>query len=456
MKVDMLKSLFVVQTILLLFLPITADHFNKSLTFSLTDAPERAPRYFGGLHFNRPAIPFGKAMGKAIKEKGKFGKGYRIKKVVIDPGHGGHDPGCLGGRSYEKNLALAISKKLAANFKESYPGIEVIMTRDKDVFIPLHKRAEIANQNNADLFISLHCNYMPKASYVVGSETYVLGQHRMEENLEVAMRENASVLLEDNYEANYGYDPNSPEGHIMLSMFQNAYLEQSILFAEKVEHKMQNSAKRNSRGVKQAGFLVLRATAMPSVLIETGFLSNAKEERYLKTEAGQQQVANAILAAFQDYKNELEGVRPSEADIATTKPIKPAAVFKEPEQEPKKVLVQKSAPATPPPAAPVAKENPSVPATIPPHLIQFRVQLAASPTPLDISQPIWQNLDYLIQVSNEAGMYKYQARNLKSFDEAISAKNKLKQIGFPDAFVVAYYNGQRINVDKAKQLLGIQ
>ncbi|KAA3639203.1 MAG: N-acetylmuramoyl-L-alanine amidase, partial [Bacteroidetes bacterium] len=230
-----------------------------------------------------------------------------LKTLVIDPGHGGHDPGCLGKKSREKHIALSISKKLAAAIKKAHPDVKVILTRDSDVFIPLHKRAAIANRNNADLFISIHCNSMPPGNgHVHGTETYVMGLHTAQHNLDVAKRENASILLEADYEKNYDYDPNSPEGHILLSMFQNAYLEQSILFAEQVEKQFKAVTNRKSRGVKQAGFVVLKETTMPSVLIETGFLSNTKEENYLYTKKGQNQVAEAMLNAFSNYKSQVE------------------------------------------------------------------------------------------------------------------------------------------------------
>ena len=167
------------------------------------------------------------------------------------------------------------------------------MTRDKDVFVPLHQRAAIANRNDADLFISIHCNSFRGVAY--GSETYVLGPHRMADNLEVAKRENASILLEADYEKNYDYDPNSAEGHIIMSMYQNAYQEQSLLLADRIERNGQQAGKLRSRGVKQAGFLVLRETAMPSVLVETGYLTHAKDERILVSTSGQNSIANSCL-----------------------------------------------------------------------------------------------------------------------------------------------------------------
>jgi N-acetylmuramoyl-L-alanine amidase len=242
-----------IQTKIILYLPFVLALFNISLASANNNGPnpssEKTER------------------GKGIKDTQLQKTDYQIKTIVIDAGHGGHDPGCSGKNSREKHLALGVALKLAKNVREKHPNVNVILTRDADVFIPLHKRAAIANSNNADLFISIHCNYMPKLSYVQGSETYVMGLHTAEHNLDVAKRENSSILLEDNYEKNYDYDPNSPEGHIILSMFQNVFLAQSILFAEKVENMIHSSASRKSRGVKQAGFVVLKETTMLSVLI---------------------------------------------------------------------------------------------------------------------------------------------------------------------------------------------
>lgn len=237
-----------------------------------------------------------------------------IRTVVIDAGHGGRDPGCLGASSREKHIVLGIAQRFAALLRENFPELEVIMTRDDDTFIPLHVRAAIANRARADLFISIHANFMPGSQATKGSETYVMGLHTAEHNLSVAKRENAAILLEADYEANYDYDPNSDEGHILMAMVQSAYLDQSILFAEQVERQLE-AAGRKSRGVKQAGFVVLKETAMPSVLVESGFLSNRSEEAYLLSEAGQQEVANALLEAFRSYKQLLEGGNAAVANI---------------------------------------------------------------------------------------------------------------------------------------------
>ncbi len=225
-----------------------------------------------------------------FEENSKDGK----QIVVIDAGHGGHDPGTHGKNSKEKDIALQIALKLGQTLRSQSEDIEVIFTREKDVFIPLHERIGLANKKNADLFISIHCNYVGNPD-VCGTETFVMGLHKAEENLNVAKRENSSVLLESEYETHYeGYDPNSPVGHILLSMIQNVFLDNSIDVASKIESELISRKKTKSRGVKQAGFVVLKQATMPSVLVETGFLSNPKEEKYLLSKKGQKEMANGI------------------------------------------------------------------------------------------------------------------------------------------------------------------
>lgn len=229
----------------------------------------------------------------------------KVKTVVIDAGHGGKDPGAVVGTVKEKDIVLAVALKLGKKIKETYPDIEVVYTRETDKFLELSERSELANKKSADLFISLHCNHSSSVT-AAGSETFVMGNHMSDNNLEVAKRENSAILLEDNYKEQYeGFDPNSPESSILITLFQNVYLEQSILFASRVEeHLASRKSNNNSRGVKQAGFLVLWRTAMPSVLVELGFLSNAKERAYLVSESGKQELADKLFAAFEQYKKE--------------------------------------------------------------------------------------------------------------------------------------------------------
>ncbi|MCX7986581.1 MAG: N-acetylmuramoyl-L-alanine amidase [Bacteroidales bacterium] len=226
--------------------------------------------------------------------------------VVLDAGHGGEDPGALGKISKEKDITLAITLKLGKCIEENFPGVKVIYTRKTDVFIPLHERAEIANKNHADLFISIHAN-ATKNTDVFGMETYAMGLHTNEKNLEVAKKENAAIIFEKDYSLHYeGYDPNSPESFIIFSLMQNTFLAQSLDFAGHVQNRAREIASRNDRGVKQAGFLVLWKTTMPSVLIEVGYITNPQEEKYLASDEGQMQIAESICKAFGEYKRKIE------------------------------------------------------------------------------------------------------------------------------------------------------
>ena len=231
-----------------------------------------------------------------------------IKVVVIDAGHGGKDTGARGKISREKDIVLDITLELARKIKTEMPDVKVILTRASDKFVELNERSNIANRRKADLFISIHCNSLPKnKTSPAGTETFVMGLHKTDENLEVAKRENASILLEKNYEEKYkGFNPNSPLAYIMLANRQNAYIASSLSFAGKIERQFKKHADRNSRGVKQAGFMVLWQTAMPSVLVEAGFLSHSQEEKYLNSEEGQDEIAEAIFRAFKQYKEEVE------------------------------------------------------------------------------------------------------------------------------------------------------
>jgi len=231
-----------------------------------------------------------------------------VDVVVIDPGHGGRDRGCSGASSIEKLITLQLSKILKELIEEQIPDIKVILTREIDKFISLKKRAEIANSNHADIFISVHCNYLRNAKDFRGSETYVLGSEPNNESAEaVALRENISITLEESYLDSYGgYDPFSPEGFIMLSLFQNLFLDNSILLAQLVDTEFNKNMEVKSKGVKQGAFVVLKETNMPSILVETGYLSNKQEEALLSSPSGQQKISQAMLNAIVLYKHHVE------------------------------------------------------------------------------------------------------------------------------------------------------
>jgi N-acetylmuramoyl-L-alanine amidase len=347
-------------------------------------------------------------------------KDKKLKKVVIDAGHGGHDSGCHGSSAYEKHVALAVSLKLGKLIEQYFPDVEVVYTRKTDVFVELHRRAQIANENKADLFICIHCNSGPKTAY--GAETFVMGLHKTDDNLNVARRENAVILQEDNYEKKYdGFDPNSPEAHIIFSLYQNAYLFQSLFFAEKLQQQFKQNARRHDRGVKQAGFLVLYRTTMPAVLIETGFLTHSDEEQYLKSTAGQNQMAHSILNAFQHYKAWVEGT-------TDKRKLAPPEETEKQESEPKE---EKTATEIRPDKA----ENSSTPV--------FRVQIHSSPSQLNNNDPVFKGIKEIWSYEQDK-LFKYTVGKLDKVEDAIKLQAEMKTLGFKDAFVVAFRNNKRV------------
>jgi N-acetylmuramoyl-L-alanine amidase len=236
----------------------------------------------------------------------------KINTVVIDAGHGGKDSGTIGKVSKEKDIALKIALELGKTIENNLKDVKVIYTRTNDTFVELEERAQIANKNGANLFISIHCNSLPantpeaKKQSIHGTETYIMGMHTTEANFEVAKRENSVILLEDSKETYEGFDPKSPESYILFSLYQSAFLDNSLRLADKIEHQFKERVQRNSRGVRQAGFWVLYRTSMPSVLVEVGYLSNNNEEKYLSDSYGQTLIASGLFRAFRDYKNEIE------------------------------------------------------------------------------------------------------------------------------------------------------
>ena len=376
---------------------------------------------------------------------------YKVRKVVLDAGHGGKDPGCHGTSTKEKEIALAITLELGKKIEAAYPDVDVIYTREKDVFIPLNERAAIANRNKADLFISIHCNYIGARNRATGTETYVLGLHRAEDNLDVAKRENSAILLEDNFEKTYeGFDPYSAEGHIILSMFQNAHLHQSIVLANSVESAFKKLSHLPSRGVKQAGFLVLRETTMPSILIETGFLSTDADENFLMKDENQIKVADAIFKAFGNYKRDVEYQQKELADIAKESEVKDVAESKPaPKPETSKTETK---PVTSPvvadktgvaekketPKTDTSKTNSTAATT---SKVEYRIQVAASSMPnVDARYSVLTDLE----VIREGDLYKFVVGHFSSYEAAKPRLEALRTNGFSGCFIVTYQNGQRV------------
>lgn len=364
--------------------------------------------------------------------------GSAVQTVVIDAGHGGKDPGAIGpSKVREKDLTLKMALMLGNMIRENHPDVRVVYTRSTDVFLELYERAEIANRVKADLFISIHINAATNST-VKGSSTYVLGLHRSEANLEVAKRENAVIELEADRDKNYDFNPNTAEGHIIMSMKQNAFLEQSISMASRIEDYQDGSAEnRKTMGVKQAGFYVLYKTAMPSILTELGFISNSWEEKYLASEDGQKTIAWNLYQAFTDYKNDLEG--------------KPVKRIRKPEPE---LIV---------PAVTIentAEKKPEVPSTessasdvdTATNGVVFRIQMGASAKPGQHILSYKHSSGKLITEKLPNGMNRFMWGDFLTLAEAEKQLKGMKKI-FPDAFVTGYKDGKRLS---PKELSGYQ
>jgi len=348
-------------------------------------------------------------------------KNNKIRTIVIDPGHGGKDSGTMGTKrytQYEKHIALDISLKLGNYIKEAFPDIEIIYTRKTDVFLELWERTELANEKNADLFISVHCDGFtnPNPS---GASVFVMGMSKLKANMDVAMRENSVMYLEDNFKEKYdGFDPKSPESYIVFSLMQNTFLDQSISIAEKIEDEFANRAKRKSRGVKQAPFYVISRVNMPSILIEAGFLTNPKEEDFLNTELGKDHIASAIFRGFRSYKESVDGANISELDKSAVK---------------KKEIIK-----IPTPKKEITTDK-----------VAYKVQIGTYLKSM-LSDKYFMNLNVYEEIIN--GTYKYYVGNAYSKVSADNVKVKMSEKGFKGAFVVAFYQDKRISMQEALDL----
>lgn len=382
-------------------------------------------------------------------------RGEKIRTVVIDAGHGGKDTGALGAISKEKDLNLTVALLTGEYIKKNLPDVKVIYTRERDVFVTLNERAAIANRNNADVFISIHCNSAgSKGSSAVGAETFVLGEHKNAANLEVAKKENSSILYEEDAKEQYGdFDLNSPEAYIALSLFQQEYLNQSLQLAANVQEQFTKRVGRKDRGVQQAGFLVLWRTAMPSILIELGFISNAAEERFLASETGQEYMASAIYRAFRDFKASYEGnnvvaeakPEPVVKQEETPKPeIKPEPEVREeeaPKPETKPEPEVKPEPVVEPEPEPVV--SPNQPA------VCFKVQFATRDSDVPVSDKAFAKVREVDRYYYN-GAYRYTSGTFRSREEAAVRQAEVRKQGFSDAFVVAFINGERATIKEAE------
>lgn len=368
--------------------------------------------------------------------------------VVIDAGHGGKDPGAKGTTTKEKDINLAVALKLGNLIENNHNDVRVIYTRKNDRFVELDERANIANNNKANLFISIHTNALPKKSaHIKGTETYTLGLARNDENLTVAMRENSAILLEDNYKQRYeGFDPNSSESYIIFEFIQNNHVTQSVNLASEVQ-KCFTAAKRNNRGVRQAGFLVLRKTSMPSILIELGYISNREEERFMSTDQGKKQLATAIYNAFTKYKHEydrrqgfIKG-RSKAAPILqyTAEELPPAST---PASQKSSVGATTDAP---PPGSEAdilsRKQNASSSANKQGEVV-YKIQILTAPQKLPANSRRlkgYKDVSYFV----ENGIYKYTYGESKSFNTISKLRRSILK-DFKDSFIIVFKDGEKV------------
>ena len=354
--------------------------------------------------------------------------------VVIDAGHGGHDPGAIGKISKEKNIHC--------------DDVKVIYTRSKDVFIPLDRRAEIANNAKADLFISIHTNALANNRTAKGASTWTLGLAKSDANLEVAKRENSVILYESDYKTRYaGFNPNSAESYIIFEFMQDKYMEQSVHLASLMQKQFRQTCRRADRGVHQAGFLVLKASAMPSILIELGFISTPEEERYLNSEEGAGTMAKGIYRAFLNYKREhelrLTGVSKTIVPTEQEEDNAPAIAQKDTEsvntapQQEKLLAEAKTAPKRP-----IVVESATNDSEI-----TFKIQILTSSKPLAKNDKRLKGLKE-VDYYKEGGIYKYTYGASSDYNKVLRTKRTITA-QFKDAFIIAFRNGEKMNVNEA-------
>ena len=333
--------------------------------------------------------------------------------IVIDPGHGGKDPGALGSFSKEKDINLAIALKTGKYLSENLNNVNIIYTRKDDSKVDLIERPKIANENNADLFLSIHTNLSPAKS-VTGAETFIMGLAKDKENLAVAMKENEVILMEEDHSTKYqGFDPKSPESYIIFTLMQNLYQKQSTDLASRIQDQFREKAGRRDRGVKQAGFWVLFTTTMPSVLIETGFISNPAEEKYLNTREGQDYIASAIYRACRDYIANID----MKSNISIIEPV---------------------AETTETPEAPVPMPDSKE--------LFFTVQVATAATKTQINPENFKGLTGIFEISLQ-DRFKYATGSFKEYEEAVRYRKQIESV-YPDAFVIAVKDNKIVSLQQ--------
>ena len=368
--------------------------------------------------------------------------------LVIDAGHGGHDAGALGTFSKEKNINLNVALAFGRLVERNCPQVKVIYTRKTDVFIPLHQRADIANRNKADLFISIHTNALPKGARATGLETYTLGMHRASDNFDVAKRENSVILIEKDYKLHYeGFDPSSSESYIMFEFLQDKNMAQSVELARLVQKRTCAAAARPNKGVKQAGFLVLRETSMPSCLIELGFISTPSEEQFLNSDEGVANMGRGIYQAFCEYlakydKSFTVPFKPGEdvnAKETETEQEEAREVKEEKKEERVEKKEQKKEQAEDTPLQPVAEAKDEAPV--------FKVQILTSSVKLKSGSRQLKGQEDA-DFYKDGNLYKYTVGASTNYNEIYRLRKQLLD-RFPEAFIIAFKYGQRMDVQQA-------
>ncbi|WP_321334907.1 N-acetylmuramoyl-L-alanine amidase [uncultured Bacteroides sp.] len=358
--------------------------------------------------------------------------------VVIDPGHGGHDPGAIGQISKEKNINLNVALKLGSLIRANDNDVKVIFTRSTDVFIPLDRRAEIANDAKADLFISIHTNSVAGSRIARGASTWTLGLAKSEANLAVAKRENSVILYESDYKTRYaGFNPNSAESYIIFEFMQDKYMSQSVHLASLIQKEFRHSCKRVDRGVHQAGFLVLKASAMPSILVELGFISTPEEEQYLNSEEGTFSLANAIYRAFLTYKREHE-IRMT----GTSRTVLSDIEDKEDKSDNSlRSNIDSTSKLVPDEIASQNKMENSG------NNLVFKIQILTSSVLLSQNDKRLKGL-HGVENYREGGLYKYTYGASSDYNKVLKTRKTIAA-DFKDAFIIAFENGEKININAA-------
>jgi len=371
----------------------------------------------------------------------------KLRVVVIDPGHGGHDPGAVGRFAKEKDINLAVALGLGRMIEAHFSDVKVHYTRTTDESVPVWRRPQIANNHKADLFISIHCNssnHRRGTPYPTGFETFVMGLHKSAENLAVAQKENAAIFSEEGYLENYdGFDPNSPEAYIIFSLFQNAYLDQSLDFASRLQRHYANHLPTVCRGVKQAGFLVLHGTTMPSVLTEIGFINNPEEEKFMASPEGQEKIITALFNAFKEYKHAIDGFN-NQSGIASVQSDTARPTIATAEPTPLFPRTTTNSERTP-----ISEE--STTRNDAPKIV-YKVQFASSTADRPLTAPEFRNIEKPGKYFHQ-GAFRFTAGEASSMEEIAVTLRQMQNQGYRDAFIVVFKDGERITTAEALRIL---